>query len=270
MWTREDDLQHDFYHTVSAERIEAGLDNSGKVVAWRHRSVAPTIALHLQGRRRPRGPVRTRHGVGRPSVRHRQPALRESGKCQAHDPHRLVPLGLQHPARLRGAVDGRRIARRTGRDPKDMLLELIGEPPHRRSAQVGRSADFWNYGEPFESYPIDAGRLRGVAELAADKGRVGPARCRRATVSASPRIAASSAMSRPSSKSSVGRQGRAERRPRRHRDRLRLPRQPGAHPLADRGRGGHGAGLAKHGEITFKDGRVEQSNFDGFPGGAHR
>ena len=44
VWTREDDIQHDFYHTVSAERIDAGIDASGKVVAWRHRSVAPTIA----------------------------------------------------------------------------------------------------------------------------------------------------------------------------------------------------------------------------------
>src|SRR5690349_18554165 len=42
-WTREDDLHHDFLHTVSAERIEAGLDQSGKVIAWRHRSVAPSI-----------------------------------------------------------------------------------------------------------------------------------------------------------------------------------------------------------------------------------
>src|SRR5260221_2421419 len=43
-WTREDDVRHDFLHTVSVERIEAGLDKSGKVTAWRHRSVAPTIA----------------------------------------------------------------------------------------------------------------------------------------------------------------------------------------------------------------------------------
>ena len=31
-WTREDDLRHDFLHTVSAERIEAGLDKNGKVI----------------------------------------------------------------------------------------------------------------------------------------------------------------------------------------------------------------------------------------------
>src|SRR3984957_14665393 len=43
VWTREDDIHNDFYHTVSLERIEAGLDKDGKVVAWRHNSVAPTI-----------------------------------------------------------------------------------------------------------------------------------------------------------------------------------------------------------------------------------
>ena len=42
IWTREDDLQNGYCHTVSAERIEAGLDANGRVVAWRHRSVAPT------------------------------------------------------------------------------------------------------------------------------------------------------------------------------------------------------------------------------------
>ena len=43
VWTREDDVRHGFYHTVTAERFEAGLDASNKVIAWRHRSAAPTI-----------------------------------------------------------------------------------------------------------------------------------------------------------------------------------------------------------------------------------
>src|SRR5438270_10020585 len=42
-WTRDDDIRHGFLHTVSVERIEAGLDKKGKVIAWRHRSVAPSI-----------------------------------------------------------------------------------------------------------------------------------------------------------------------------------------------------------------------------------
>src|SRR6202040_1612752 len=40
-------------------------------------------------------------------------------------------------------------------------------------------ADFWNYGDPFETYPIDTARLRRVVELVAEKadwGRKLPAR----------------------------------------------------------------------------------------------
>ena len=43
-WTREDDLQHSYFHTVSVERLEAALDAQGKPVAWLHRTVAPSIA----------------------------------------------------------------------------------------------------------------------------------------------------------------------------------------------------------------------------------
>src|SRR4029077_17462160 len=43
VWTREDDIHNDFFHTVSPDRIEEGLDKAGKGVSWRHNSVAPTI-----------------------------------------------------------------------------------------------------------------------------------------------------------------------------------------------------------------------------------
>jgi isoquinoline 1-oxidoreductase beta subunit len=33
-WTREDDLLNDYFHTVSVERLEAGLDKARKVMAW--------------------------------------------------------------------------------------------------------------------------------------------------------------------------------------------------------------------------------------------
>src|SRR5262252_9534033 len=40
-WSREDDLHNSYYHTVSVEYLEAGVDAQGKPVAWLHRSVAP-------------------------------------------------------------------------------------------------------------------------------------------------------------------------------------------------------------------------------------
>ena len=36
-WTRDDDLHNDYFHTVSVERLEAGVDKDGRPVAWLHR-----------------------------------------------------------------------------------------------------------------------------------------------------------------------------------------------------------------------------------------
>ena len=40
---RDDDLHNSYYHTVSVEHLEAGVDAQGKPVAWLHRTAAPTI-----------------------------------------------------------------------------------------------------------------------------------------------------------------------------------------------------------------------------------
>lgn len=42
-WSREDDMQHDFYRPTVLVRLEAGLDDSGKAVAWKSRVVGPSI-----------------------------------------------------------------------------------------------------------------------------------------------------------------------------------------------------------------------------------
>jgi hypothetical protein len=48
-WTREDDVQHDSYHSVSAQKLSAGLDAQGKVIAWRHRMAFPPIFASVRG-----------------------------------------------------------------------------------------------------------------------------------------------------------------------------------------------------------------------------
>ena len=60
------------------------------------------------------------------------------------------------------------IAAQLGKDPKDFLLELIGPP---RKVEVGKqvTTKWWNYGEPEGAFEVDTGRLRKVAELAAER-----------------------------------------------------------------------------------------------------
>lgn len=43
LWTREDDIQHDFYHHPAAQHLKVGIDENNKVTSWLHRSVFPPI-----------------------------------------------------------------------------------------------------------------------------------------------------------------------------------------------------------------------------------
>ncbi|MEM9731437.1 MAG: molybdopterin cofactor-binding domain-containing protein, partial [Myxococcota bacterium] len=60
-----------------------------------------------------------------------------------------------------------------GRDPKDMLLELIGPPRIIDLAALG--VKYTNYGDPIDVYPVDAGRLANVVRVAADAANWGRA-----------------------------------------------------------------------------------------------
>jgi isoquinoline 1-oxidoreductase beta subunit len=43
VWSREEDIQHDMYRPYYYDRIAAGLDADGKLVAWKHRIVGSSI-----------------------------------------------------------------------------------------------------------------------------------------------------------------------------------------------------------------------------------
>ncbi|HEY4998651.1 MAG TPA: xanthine dehydrogenase family protein molybdopterin-binding subunit, partial [Usitatibacter sp.] len=43
VWTREDDIRGGFYRPMYAHRVEAGVDAQGQVVAWNHTIVGPSI-----------------------------------------------------------------------------------------------------------------------------------------------------------------------------------------------------------------------------------
>ena len=166
VWTREDDVQHGFYHTVTAERFEAGLDASNKVVAWRHRSAAPSISVHLRARSEASLRHRARHGLGRHAVRRAQHSHGERRGAEPRS-HRLVQVGQQRGARLVDAIVRRRNRAPAGQGPQGLPAGADRTGPHRRPAQAGHHASGGTTASPFETYPIDTGRLRRVAELAA-------------------------------------------------------------------------------------------------------
>ncbi|MCK1737875.1 xanthine dehydrogenase family protein molybdopterin-binding subunit [Bradyrhizobium sp. 138] len=257
-WTREDDIRNGFLHTVSAERIEAGLDKSGKVIAWRHRSVAPSIASTFAA-----GTV------------HQAPF--EIGMGLADMPFEIANISCENPEAAAHTRIGwfrsvsniprafavqsmvGEIAQATGRDQKDMLLELIGSPRIVKP----NVKDLWNYGEPQDSYPIDTARLRKVVELVAEKGEWG----RQVPKGHGLGIAVHrSFVSYIATIIEVAVDDKGK---------LTVPRVDtaidcGTYVNPERiasqieGAAIMGLSLAKYGEISFKDGKVQQKNFDDF------
>jgi isoquinoline 1-oxidoreductase beta subunit len=165
-WTREDDVQHGYYHTVSVEHLEAGLDGAGKPVAWLHRSVAPSIRSIFGPDTEHEAPFE--RGMGLTNVPFLIANLRvENPAAQAHTRigwYRSVS-NIPHAFAIQSFVA--ELAAAAGRDPKDYLLELIG--PARR-IDPRTLGDSWNYSESPELYPFDTGRLRRVIEDAALQG----------------------------------------------------------------------------------------------------
>ena len=43
IWTREEDMQNDFYRPATCSKIEGGIDGKGRLIAWIHKIVAPSI-----------------------------------------------------------------------------------------------------------------------------------------------------------------------------------------------------------------------------------
>jgi isoquinoline 1-oxidoreductase beta subunit len=166
VWTREDDIRNSFYHTVSVERLEAGLDKDGKVVAWRHNSVAPTIFSLFVADPKHEAPLE--QGMGLVDMPFAIPNISiENGEAEAHTKIGWWRSVSNVPHGFAIQSFAAELASAAGKDQKAFLLDLIGPP---RILDVPQKVkNFWDYGENPEVYPIDTGRMRNVVELVTEK-----------------------------------------------------------------------------------------------------
>jgi isoquinoline 1-oxidoreductase beta subunit len=258
-WTRDDDLHNAYYHTVSVEHLEAGVDARGRPVAWLHRTVAPTIMSTFDPTARHEMPLELAMGVV--NVPFAIPNVRiENPEATAHTRigwFRSVS-NIPHAFAVQSFVA--ELAAAAGRDPKDFLLDVIGPA---RSVSPQTLGDTWNHGESPERYPVDTGRLRRVVEVAAREAGWGKTLPRGHGLG----IAAHySFVSYIAAVVEVAVDDKGA---------LTIPRVDmavdcGATVNPDRVRAQMegacvmGVGVATLGEISFKNGRVQQDNFDGY------
>ena len=153
------------------------------------------------------------------------------------------------------------LAAAAGKDQRTFILELIGAA---RIVDVRNTTkDFWDYGENPDTYPIDTGRLRSVVELVTDKAGWGR------------QVPKGHGLGLAVHRSFVTYVAAVVEAAVDEKGNLTVPRVdvaidcgPTVNP--DRVRSQlegaviMGLGLAMKSEISFKNGRVEQNNFDDY------
>lgn len=163
VWSREDDIRFDYFHSVAAMYIKAAVDDKGMPKAWLQRSVFPPISSTFD-----KDAVYGSEGemsLGWNVVPFDVPNFRsENGKAVNH-----VRIGwLRSVANIYHAFAvqsfANELAYAAGRDPYDYLLALLGP---------GHTIDVKQPPEVATKYPYDTTRLRHVAELAAQKANWG-------------------------------------------------------------------------------------------------
>ncbi|HKG22846.1 MAG TPA: molybdopterin cofactor-binding domain-containing protein [Blastocatellia bacterium] len=260
IWRREDDIKFDYYHAVAAMYMKAALDPAGRPTAWLQRSVFPPIGSTF-------APNQTygsggELGMGWTDIPFDIANLRvENGPADAH-----VRIGwlrsvanIYHAFAVQSFVD--ELAHAAKRDPLEYQLDLIGKP---RTVDL-KEARYPNYGGSPESYPVDLGRLRRVTEMAAEKagwGKRKPGKGWGMGIAAHRSFLAYVATVVEVEVSDKGE--------------VRIPRvetvvdaglvvNPDNVRAQFEGAAVFGTSIARTGEITATNGRIDQSNFYDYP-----
>ena len=156
IWSREDDMRNGFYRPTSLNRVAAGLDAGGRLVAWTHRIAGTPLRLKF-------GPLEK--GIddslidGAVDLPYTIPNLLVD---QATLELAAVPrgpwrsVGVSHNGFVTEAFLDE-VAAAAGRDPFELRRELLRDKPrHRRTLELAADKAGWGT-------PLPAGRGRGIA-----------------------------------------------------------------------------------------------------------
>jgi len=165
IWSREEDMAHDFYRPISQCKLAAGLDESGKLVGMHIRVSGQSINALLN-------PAGIKEGK---DMRQLQGLWKEPGDAQfgytvpnllieyaMRNTH--VPVGPwrgvntnQNGVYLECFMD--EVARAAGKDPLEFRRELMAKHP-KHLAVLNAAAEKAEYGKP-----LPAGVYRGIAQF---------------------------------------------------------------------------------------------------------
>lgn len=156
VWSREDDMHHDWYRPASRHNMNAGLDEAGNVVAWKHRVVAPSIVGPLLGADAQQAAGEATGGAA--DLPYAIPNVRVD-YCMANT---AVPTGwFRSVFNTQTAFANEcfldELAAAAGKDPYEYRMAMLGDRPrHRGVLELAAKKAGWGVALP-------EGRYRGLA-----------------------------------------------------------------------------------------------------------
>jgi isoquinoline 1-oxidoreductase subunit beta len=156
IWTREDDVRHDFYRPATYNRFAAGLDASGNPIVWTHHIVGASISLSKHRSLENgidgalvEGAANLPYAI--PNILVEQTAVDLPVPCGY-----WRSVGSSHNAYVTESFFDE-LARAGGKDPYELRRALLRDQP-RHLAVLDLAADRAGWGKP-----LAEGRHRGIA-----------------------------------------------------------------------------------------------------------
>ena len=236
VWTREDDMRHDFYRTMSHHAMQGAVDAKGMLILWKHRVVAPSIMSRVF-------PGAIHNGMDEAALdaAKNMPYSIPNLEIDFALAQTAVPIGWwrsvyasQNAFAVESFVD--ELAFAAKRDPVEFRREMLAKNPRMKAVlQLAAEKSDW-------AKPAPAGRFRGVACSQCFGTRVAEV----AEISIDPKTGI-----------------------RVHRVTVAIDCGTVINPDSVEAQAQssivYGLGAALKGEITIANGQVEQGNFDDYP-----
>lgn len=165
-WSREDDMRHGYYYPMTAQKVDGGVDKEDVPVAWRHRSVFPSLESTFKPNITQINNAQLAQGLT--DVPYLIPHLR----CEAGSTQNSVRVGwhpsamnVSHAFATSSFID--EMATAASKDAGNFVYTYLAGP--RKIDFKALGVDFPNDGAPIDDYPFDVGRLQSVLQLAMNR-----------------------------------------------------------------------------------------------------
>jgi len=157
LWTREDDMQHDFYRPASYHHMQGAVDTQGNIVAWKHFQTSTSIAAMWE-----------KNGAEKPEA--------SEFATAAFIPYAAKNYRIEYTLGKSGVPRAwwRSVEHSSSGFVVESFVDELAaaantDPYEFRMRAIGDDRKIPDFNDPKEGKPLDTARQKAVLKLAAEK-----------------------------------------------------------------------------------------------------